>query len=464
MFDLVVTGGTVISAERESKMDVGITDGTIRALAAPDTLEGTETVDADGHLVLPGFIDAHVHAKLSIGEHTTVDEFSDLTRAAAFAGSTTIFPFAIPGPAETPLQAHRRRLRSAEENAYVDYGFHGCITNADGSSADTVAKLAERGVRSIKGFMVYGDRLRLDDGELRDVMEAVTDEGGVMLVHAENDAIITRLVERQVARDSTEYSVHPDTHPPVTETIAMWTVFELVAETGCPTIIVHASTEGTQQIVEAAEERGLPLLVETCPHYLCLTDSRYHSENGEQYVCSPPLRSEEHQQALWEMLVDGSINFVNSDHCGYTTEQKRRNRDDVTRIPNGLPGIETCNVLLFSEGVVKGQLSRERFVELVATNPAKILGLYPRKGAITVGADADLVIIDPAHTWSLEDEELHMASDYTPFDGMEVTGVPKTVLVRGEPVISDRSLIGTPSVGEYVCELTDRDVPDIGIE
>lgn len=450
MVDTAVTNGRVVTERAVTKADVGISDGQITTIAAPGTLDtaAAEVIDASERLVLPGFIDSHVHVNLELGEYTTTDSMSDLTRAAAYGGVTTVIPFAVPDRDEAPLAALERRRDEASGDAYVDYSFHGCLTDPTETHLQQIPELVDRGAASIKAFMVYEDRLMLDNGELRDVMGRTADAGGTMLIHAEDDAIINRSIEQHREQDDMTYTAHADTHPPVSETAAMWTVSELVAESDCPTLLVHASAERTREIATHAEHNDLPLSIETCPHYLALPDGVYHRDDGENFVCSPPVRSSEHREALWELLSGSQIAVVNSDHCGYTTAQKRRHRDDITRMPNGLPGVETTAPVLYTEGVTNGTLSIQQFVRLMSTNVAKLFGLYPEKGTIAVGSDADLVIFNPDAEWTLDAESLHMATDYSPFQGRTVTGRVETALVRGERVV-DGELVGTPSVGEY---------------
>jgi dihydropyrimidinase len=450
MVDTAITNGRVVTERAVTDADVGITDGRITAITAPGTLHTTATdvIDASGRLVLPGFIDSHVHVNLELGEYTTTDEMSDLTRAAAYGGVTTVIPFAVPDRDESPLAALGRRREEAAGDAYVDYSFHGCLTEATETSLEQVPELIDRGATSIKAFMVYEDRLMLDNGELRDVMDRTADAGGTMLVHAEDNAIIGRLIERHREQGDMAYDAHGDTHPPVSETTAMWTVSELVAESECPTLLVHASARRTEEIAAHAERNDLPLAVETCPHYLALTDEVYGRDGGEAFVCSPPIRSNEHREALKELVSSSQVAVVNSDHCGYTMSQKRRHRDDITRMPNGLPGVETTGPVLYTEGVTEGSISIKQFVRLMSTNVAKLFGLYPEKGTIAVGSDADIVIFDPDEEWTIEPESLHMATDYSPFQGRAVTGRAETVLVRGSRVI-DGELVDSPPVGEY---------------
>lgn len=451
MFETVISGGTVVSEGHTSRADVGVRDGKIAAIASPGGLEDdAETVvDATDRLVFPGFVDSHVHVNLRLGEYTTTDDVRDLTRAAAFGGNTTVIPFAIPDADETPLDALDRRRDEARNEAYVDYSFHGCLTETTDEHLRQIPQLIENGATSIKAFMVYADRLKLDHGQLRAVMRRTSEAGGSMLVHAEDDDIIGFLVERQIRRGETDFTKHGPTHPPVSETAALWTVSELVADTDCPTLLVHTSTEGTGDVLGRVDARGLPIVAETCPHYVALSDEVYARGDGENFVCSPPVRAATHRRAMWNLVTDGSIGVVNSDHCGYTTSQKRRHRDDITRMPNGLPGVETTAPILYTNGVATGELSLQRFVALLSTNVARAFGLYPQKGTISVGTDADLVVFDPNATWTIDPETLHMATDYSPFEGTTVEGKVESVFVRGDPVVDD-GLTESAGHGEYL--------------
>lgn len=449
--DSVIRNGTVVTPNYQEKVDIGIRNGQISQLAAPGNIEkGQKEIDATDLLVFPGFIDSHVHVNISLGEFVTRDGFKEVTRAAAHGGTTTIVDFAIPDPGESPLEAFERKLDEAENTAYVDYGLHACITDVNSRTLEELSQLIERGASSIKMFMVYEGRLRLTHGEIREVMKKVADDDGLVLIHAEDQEIIAQLVEKQIEIGETDYSVHPKTHPPVSETTAMWTIAELVKETGCPTYFVHASTKDGQNVFKYAQEQNLPLLVETCPHYLTLTTEVYQRDDGEKYVCSPPIRTEENQTALWEMVENGLIQTINSDHCGYDTEQKEEFQEDITKIPNGLPGVETKNLLFYSEGVKNRSLPLERFVELTSTNIAKMLGIYPQKGTIAVGSDADLVLYDPDIAWQLTEAALHMETDYTPFESFDIQGKPETTIVRGEPIVENGELVGDEEQGIFV--------------
>jgi dihydropyrimidinase len=451
LFDLVVRNGLVVLEDAMVQMDIGVADGKVASLGRPGQLrEGREQLDASGMYVFPGLIDAHVHINLPLGEFVTNDKFSDATRAAAHGGTTTIVDFAIPDPGESSLEAFERKLSEAEGNAYVDYALHGCLTKVDDRSVEEITSLMERGVGTFKMFMVYRDRLMLTSGEIRTVMQILARLGGTALIHAEDPGIIDYLVGQEAASGSGSPWAHVRAHPNSSEVTAMWTIATLVEETGCPTYFVHVSTGEAVSVLRYAQEKKLPLKAETCPHYLSLTSELYDSESGRNYVCSPPLRSRADSEELWGLIRDGLIQTVNSDHCGYDAEQKHRFLDDFTKIPNGLPGIETKNTVLFSEGVGSGRITPQQFVGLTSTNIAKMLGLYPAKGTIAVGSDADLVLFDPNDSWTLRASELHMQTDYSPFGGFAIKGRPKTTVVRGDVVVRDGELVGSPDHGRFV--------------
>ncbi|WP_157744209.1 dihydropyrimidinase [Halopenitus persicus] len=451
MHHTVISGGTVVTPEQTAEMDIGLRNGEIVTLSDAGVLDsGTDrTIDASGQYVFPGFIDSHVHVKIPLGEFVTRDGFAEATRAAAHGGTTTIVPFAIPNPDERPLEAYERRRENADGNVFTNYGLHACLTEVTDTTLDEIPELIERGAASVKMFMVYEGRLMVSHGEIREAFETIEKNDGLALIHAEDEEIIGYLVQQQVEAGETDFSVHPDTHPNVSETTAMWTIADLVEETGCPAFFVHVSTKEAERVLESAADREIPLLAETCPHYLTLTREVYNREDGEKFVCSPPIRSQENNDRLWEMLDRGQIQTVNSDHCGYDTEQKEKYRDDITKMPMGLPGVETRNTVFYTDAVAEGRLSVERFVELTTTNIAKMLGLYPQKGTISVGSDADLVVFDPEETWTLKNDQLQMATDYSPFAGKQMVGRPTTTMVGGEVVVQDGTTVGG-KVGEYV--------------
>ena len=459
-YDKVIRNGTVVTPEIVADLDVGIRDSRISALSSPSKLEsGNREIDADGMYVFPGFIDAHVHVKIPLGEFVTLDDFDGVTRGAAYGGTTTIVDFAIPDPGETSLEGFERKRNQADNLSYVDFALHACVTEVDQETLQDIPRLIDRGASSVKMFMVYRDRLLLTNGEIHAAMETIAEAGGLALVHAEDQPVIERLVENKLEASDAGYSSHPDTHPEVSETLAMWTIAELAGDTNCPTYFVHASSTGARHVLTYAHEQNIPLLAETCPHYLTLTEEVYGRDDGEKYVCSPPVRSQGTADELWELVADDLIQTINSDHCGYDSTQKRKFRDDITKIPNGLPGVETKNTVLFSEGVGEGRIPLSKFVELASTNAAKMLGIYPQKGTIAVGSDADLVLFDPDERWTVRSDNLHMETNYTPFEGFELQGQPRTVVSGGDVIIEDGELVGEPGHGDFI-ETTGSDAAE----
>lgn len=451
MLDVIVRNGTVVLDDGTANKDIGILGGKVVSLEEPGRLRSAkQEIDASYLYVFPGLIDAHVHANIPLGEFVTNDRISDTTRAAAYGGTTTIFDFAIPDPGERPIEAFERKLAEAGEGAYVDYALHGCLTKGDARSLEEISLLIERGASTIKMFMVYKDRLMLSSGEILAAMKEISFYGGTALIHAEDPGIIDYLVEQEVSAGATGALAHLRTHPNSSEASAMWTVASLVEETGCPAYLVHVSAAEAGEVLYYARDKRLPLMAETCPHYLSLTDESYRGEDSRNFVCSPPLRSEGDAEELWALIGDGLIHTVNSDHCGYDTEQKHRFPEDFTKIPNGMPGVETRNLILFSEGVASGRISPEEFVALTSTNVAKKFGLYPRKGTLMPGSDADITLYDPEETWTLTAAGLHMKTDYSPFEGFAIKGRPKATIVRGEVVVRDGKLVGGGDHGRFI--------------
>jgi len=448
--DIVVRGGTVVTDSWSGPATVVISGERISGvLDEAAEVEAARTVDATGMLVLPGGVDAHCHVGLPLGAYTTRDTFSSATIGALAGGTTTIVDFAIPGPGEDPLAVLRRRLAEAETSR-CDYAMHGCINSPDGSIPATVHAFAEAGVRTVKLFTTYRDLLMVDLPTVRQVMTALSEVDGLTYVHAEANDLVEEAQREAERAGRIGASGHAGTRPAAAEERAVTDVLGAAEQTGAPVYFVHQSTPGAVDLVVAARQRGVRAFSESCPHYLTLAADRYAGPAAERWVCCPPLRDRSTVDELDRRLEMGFVDTVGSDHCCYDSVQKAEHADDVREMPNGMPGVETRLPVVFDRFVASGRISAERFVALTAAMPARLNGLYPRKGTISPGSDADLVVFDPAATRVVSAGALHMQTDYSPYEGREVTGWPVTVLSRGRVVV-DRGDVQDPGpVGEFV--------------
>ncbi len=439
--ELLIAGGTVVTAEGMEPGDVLIRDGRVAEVGPGLATEG-DTLDAGGHWVMPGGIDTHTHLAHPIDRLgiTTADDFHSGTVAAACGGVTTIIDFSLQRRGETLALARDRRLAEIEPDAIVDYGFHTIVTDVRDDVLDEVPRLIEGGFPSFKVYMTYGDKVVDDDGLLR-LLEATGAHGGLVYAHCENDCAVTHLINRHIREGKTGPAFHAPSRPPAVEAEATHRAIMLAGVVNAPLCVAHVTSAGAARQVADARQRGEPVVAETCPQYLVLDEGVYDPDGGfevAKYVCSPPMRAAEHRDALWRALAAGTIQQVSSDHAPFRYhDQKTTGRDDFTRIPNGLPGIETRLPLVFTGGVATGRFSPSRFVELTATHPARIFGLHPRKGTLDVGADADVIVVDPEAETEIDAARLHSAVDYNPFQGMRVRGFPTWTLSRGE-IIVDR--------------------------
>ena len=443
MSELLIEGGTVVTADRMGPGDVLVRDGCIAAVG-PDvrTAAGRDArvIDASGHWVMPGGIDTHTHLRHPIDRLgiTTADDFHTGTVAGACGGVTTIVDFSLQRRGESLLHARDRRLAEIEPDAVIDYSFHTIVTDVRGDVLAEMPVLIGDGFPSFKVYMTYGDKIVNDTGLLR-MLEVTGEHGGLVYVHCENDCAVNHLIERHLAAGKTGPAYHAPSRPPAVEAEATHRAIMLAGLAGSPLCIAHVTSSGAARHVADARERGKPVAAETCPQYLVLDDSVYDPDGGfevAKFVCSPPMRAAEHREVLWEALAEGSIQQVSSDHAPFHYEnQKTTGRDNFTRIPNGLPGIETRLPLVFTGGVTAGRLSPQRFVEITATNPARIFGMYPRKGTLEVGADADLIVVDPDAEVEIDAARMHSAVDYNPYQGLKVRGFPTWTLSRGEVIV-----------------------------
>ena len=456
-FDCVVRGARVVTETEIHECDVGIRDGVIAALGH-DLGGARDVLDATGHILLPGGIDAHCHlAQRSAFGIMTADDFTSGSISAACGGTTTIIPFAPQQKGESLRAAVEAYAAKAEGKSVLDYGFNPIISDPTPTVLeDELPDLVAAGHTAVKVFMTY-DSVRIGDAQLLDVLERARDLGALTMVHAENHDLIQWLTRRLLAQGNTAPRFHAKAHAPASEREAVHRVIALAEAAEAPVYVVHLSDALAIDEVRRARARGVPVLGETCPQYLVLTEEDLDRPGfeGAKFVFSPPARAPDVLGQVWGALAEGVIQTVHSDHAGYRFDDpqgKKLHGENASfhRIPNGVPGLETRLPILFSEGVVKGRIDLRRFVELTAENPARIFGLFPRKGVIRVGADADLVLWDPEATRTISIESLHDNMDYTPYEGMEVTGWPVTTLSRGRVVWHEGEPRGAPGHGELL--------------
>ncbi len=450
---LLIRGGTVVTAADLYRGDVLVVDEKIAAIGT--SLEGAadRTLDASGKYVLPGGIDVHTHLDMPFGGTTSADDFESGTIAAAHGGTTSIVDFAIQYKGQTLRQAWEAWMKKAEGKAAIDYGFHMIITDLPESVETEMDAMVSEGITSFKLFMAYRGVLMLDDGSIFRALLRTAGNGGTICMHAENGDVIDVLIRRALAEGKTEPKYHALTRPAKAEAEATHRAIALAEMAGVPIYIVHLSAAEALEVVTAARDRGLPAYAETCPQYLFLSYANYEEPDfeGAKYVMSPPLRAKGNEEKLWRGLTGNDLQAVSTDHCPFCMkEQKELGRGDFSNIPNGAPGIETRMSLLFDGGVVGKRISLNRFVELTSTSPAKIFGLFPRKGTIAPGSDADIVIFDPKKKHTLSAKTHHMKVDYNPYEGREVTGAAETVLSRGRVIVENGEFVGKAGAGGFL--------------
>jgi dihydropyrimidinase len=466
-FDTIIRGGTLITPAGPAAADLGIVGEKIAAIGLG--LAGTQTIDAAGKLVLPGAIDPHVHLEMPVGQTRSSDDWETGTIAAACGGTTTVIDFVEPELVPSPLlslssaplppcspapllTALATRRCQAEGRAAVDFGLHMTLRQADPAILAEIPAVVAAGCPSFKTYLTYKS-LKLADDPFLVALEAVAAAGGLVTVHAENDAGIAYLQRKLLAAGHTGPRYHPHSRPASMEAEAIERALALAEAVGCPLYVVHVSTGRGAEAVARARARGQAVYGETCPHYLLLTEAEYERPGfeGAKFVCSPPLRTAADNAALWRHLAAGDLQTVGTDHCPFFFKgDKELGRHAFTAIPGGMPGIEARLALLYTCGVNEGRLSPERWVEACCTAPARIFGLYPRKGALLPGADADVVLFDPAREITLTRAMLHENCDYTPYEGFRLAGYPVLTMLRGQVIVRDGQFIGTVGGGKFL--------------
>jgi dihydropyrimidinase len=450
LFELVIRGGTLVTANDTFRADIGIQDGKIAVLG--ENLQGLQNIDATDKWILPGGVDPHVHLEMPVGNTRSSDDWLTGTIAAACGGTTTVIDFAEPANGETLQQALNSRRELAESKSVVDFALHMTITNDKPSTLHQIPRMIELGCTSFKTYLTY-EGFRLSDSALLHVMVAVRDAGGIVLVHAENDAIIQHLHEQFRREHKTLPIYHALSHPPLSEVEAIQRVIALADSTNVQVYLVHLSTSGGTDAIRVARQKGGSVFGETCPQYLLLTSEELKRPNfeGAKFVCSPPLRSAMDNLALWDSLSKDTLQTIGTDHCPFFFKgQKDLGHDNYERIPGGLPGIEGRLALIHNFGVWTGKISLNRWVQVCCTNPAKIFGLYPQKGCLVPGADADIVVFDPNKRVTITQTLFHEQVDYTPYEGIELMGYPVLTLSRGKIIVENGVFLGRRGDGHYL--------------
>jgi dihydropyrimidinase len=457
----LIKGGTVITATEKMEADVLIDGGKVVALLGRDhTVDADETIDAGGKYVMPGGIDVHTHMELPFGGTFAADTFETGTRAAAWGGTTTIVDFAVQTKGDSAMDGFEAWMGKAEGNCAIDYGFHMITGDINDQTLKEMQMLMEEGVSSFKMFMAYPGVFYSDDGEILRAMQKGAEIGATICMHAENGIAIDVLVEQALQRGETDPIYHGIVRKSILEGEAAHRAIKLAELTGVPLYIVHLSAKEALDAVIQARDEGRNVFAETCPQYLFLSlDDMGNGFEGAKYVASPPLRdaSDGHQERLWQGLRTNDLQVVSTDHCPFCMgehpqfgTQKQLGADDFSKIPNGMPGVENRFGLIYNGGVAEGRISVNRFVEIVATTPARMFGMYPQKGTIAVGSDADIVVFDPDAKTVISAETHHMNVDYSVYEGYELAGKVDTVLSKGKTIIARDEYLGSPGDGKYL--------------
>jgi dihydropyrimidinase len=454
MGDLNLRGGTVVTAEGTFDADIAIRDGRIAAVGTTVPDDAAETVDVTGRLLMPGFIDAHTHMDMPFGGTITADDWDSGTAAAVAGGTTTIVDFALQDEGRGLGDAIDTWQAKAALKTHIDYGLHVAICDLTEAVKAEIPSLPERGVCTVKVFMAYkGTSLFMHDEDLLEILQISRDVGVLVMVHAENGDVIAKLQQQALARGDVEPIWHARTRPEGAEAEATARAIRLAEIAGAPLAVVHVTCADAADQIRRAHVRGLTVHAETCPQYLVLTedDLARPDFDGAKYVCSPPLRDASNHEPLWRRLHNGDLVLVGSDHCSFNfAGQKEMGRDDFTKIPNGMPGVEERAALLWTNGVRTGRISPERFVAVLSTNQARVHGLLPRKGLIAPGAEADIVVWDPEQASTISHANRHGANDYSPYEGHRVVGGPERVYVRGALAFRDGEVVAPAGSGRFV--------------
>ncbi|MES2178351.1 MAG: dihydropyrimidinase [Gemmatimonadota bacterium] len=452
-FDRIVRNGNVVTPGGTFIGDVGIVGEKIAALGANLDTGSADVIDATGHHVIPGVLDVHVHLELPFCGTVSADDYRTGTRAGARGGVTTVIDFAIPSATGSLSEAADTWMKKAEGKSLIDYTFHICITRYN-EHKDQIAGMVERGFTTFKEFMIYeSEGWQSDDRALFGTLERMKEHGAMLLVHAESSRVLDELIARHHTPELMKQHgavLHAITRPNFIEAEAIQRVVQWSEVTGGQLYIVHMSTAEGTDIIRAAQGRGVPVIAETCVQYLVLDDSVFSREDGHLFACCPQLKKPADSDRLWRGLKNGEVSVISTDTCTFTREQKAMWEGDWTKIPMGMPGLETLMPLTYTKGVLEGKLTLDEMCAKLSTNPARIMGLAPKKGSIAIGADADLAIIHPTRTLTVTPSEMEGGADWSPFEGWELAGFSRTTLSRGEVIVDDYKVVGKEGRGQWL--------------
>src|SRR4249920_174796 len=451
---VLIKGGRIITAADDYVADIYVEDEAVTLIGESLDMSADKVIDASGKYVLPGCVDPHTHLDMPFGGTTTIDDVQSGQTAAAFGGTTCHVDFCIQSPGQSFAEALEAWHAKREGKQIIDCGFHIAVTDLrEGGSLDELARLPEQGVTSYKLFMAYKGALMVDDETLFRTMEVAAETGALVMVHAENGDAIDVLVKKALAEGNTAPRFHALTRPPETEGEATNRAIQLARVAGCPLYVVHVSCKESVEPIALAREKGWDVWGETCTQYFFVdyTFLERPDFEGAKYVYTPPPRDKANQDVLWNAVRTDVLSVVSTDHCAFLWDgQKTMGKDDFSKIPNGGPGLENRLQMIHEFGVRAGRISLNRMVELLATSPAKLFGLYPRKGTIAVGSDADIVVFDPEKKVTITAADQHSKTDYNLYEGTTVTGSPEVVLLRGNVLVEGDQLVASPGVGQFV--------------